>query len=186
MPDVFTKAERSALMARVRGEGNRDTELRLIALMRAAGITGWRRGVRLKFAARPKEEPSTGRARPRRGTDSDSRFSSVRSVPSVVQLRSVTIRPDFVFREHRLVVFVDGCFWHGCPRHATWPAHNAAFWRAKIEGNRARDRAQTRWLRSRGWRVLRIWEHALKPRLATRTVGRLTRALQAPERAGTS
>ena len=59
----------------------------------------------------------------------------------------------------RLVVFVDGCFWHGCPTHATWPKHNAAFWRDKIETNRQRDRNTDQLLKEHGWTVIRIWEH---------------------------
>ncbi len=49
-------------------------------------------------------------------------------------------RPDFVFAKRRLAVFVDGCFWHGCPRHGTMPKANRAFWQAKLERNRQRDR----------------------------------------------
>jgi DNA mismatch endonuclease (patch repair protein) len=71
------------------------------------------------------------------------------------------VRPDFVFRTQRLAVFVDGCFWHGCPRHATWPRQNAKFWREKILRNRTRDRLVTRTLRAHGWTVLRLWEHEL-------------------------
>jgi DNA mismatch endonuclease (patch repair protein) len=77
MPDVFTKAKRSAVMSLIRSRGNRATELSLIALMGEHGITGWRRNA-----------PVYG-------------------------------KPDFVFRGPKVAVFVDGCFWHGCPRHAT-------------------------------------------------------------------
>lgn len=69
------------------------------------------------------------------------------------------VRPDIVFPGVRLAVFVDGCFWHGCPLHAEWPRSNADFWVAKIEGNRARDAKQDAVLRSAGWAVLRFWEH---------------------------
>ena len=55
-------------------------------------------------------------------------------------------------------MFVDGCFWHGCPRHGTSPKGNARFWREKIARNRERDREVNRELRRRGWRVLRIWD----------------------------
>jgi DNA mismatch endonuclease (patch repair protein) len=71
-------------------------------------------------------------------------------------------RPDFTFRRLRLVVFVDGCFWHGCPQHGTLPRQNGRFWRQKISRNRERDREVSRELRRRGWRVIRIWEHELK------------------------
>lgn len=70
--------------------------------------------------------------------------------------------PDFVFPNHRLAVFVDGCFWHGCPKHATQPASNRAFWREKLARNKTRDRLVTRTLKQRGWFVLRVWQHELK------------------------
>jgi DNA mismatch endonuclease (patch repair protein) len=68
-------------------------------------------------------------------------------------------RADVVFPRARVVVFVDGCFWHGCPTHATWPKANADFWREKIETNRRRDRDTDRRLGSLGWCVIRVWEH---------------------------
>lgn len=86
-------------------------------------------------------------------------------------------RPDFVFARERLAVFVDGCFWHGCPIHATWPKNNADFWRTKILTNQKRDRVVTRELKRRGWRVLRVWEHSLTRKHQARTVARLRRAL---------
>jgi DNA mismatch endonuclease (patch repair protein) len=66
---------------------------------------------------------------------------------------------DIVFIGPRVAVFVDGCFWHGCPLHATWPKANADFWREKIEVNRARDADTDQRLRALGWEVVRIWEH---------------------------
>lgn len=72
------------------------------------------------------------------------------------------VRPDFVFRQVRLALFVDGCFWHGCPRHATQPKGNRAFWKNKFARNIARDRRVNRALRSARWRVIRIWECTLK------------------------
>jgi DNA mismatch endonuclease (patch repair protein) len=75
--------------------------------------------------------------------------------------RLLRVKVDFVFRQVRLALFVDGCFWHGCPRHATKPANNRAFWRRKLSGNKKRDVLVTRTLRRAGWRVLRIWEHEL-------------------------
>lgn len=68
-------------------------------------------------------------------------------------------RPDIVFGPARVVVFVDGCFWHGCPEHATWPAANADYWREKIETNRLRDRDTDARLAEEGWTVVRVWEH---------------------------
>lgn len=75
-------------------------------------------------------------------------------------------KPDFVFRRHRLAVFVDGCFWHGCPCHCRMPSSNQAYWAPKLAKNKARDKVVTAALRKRGWRVLRIWEHDLRNRPA--------------------
>ncbi len=66
---------------------------------------------------------------------------------------------DIVFSSTRIAIFVDGCFWHGCPEHASWPKSNADFWREKIETNRARDADTDQRLRSLGWTVIRIWAH---------------------------
>lgn len=135
MADVFTKAKRSEVMSRIRGRGNKDTELALATFFRRHAITGWRRH------------------------------------------RPVFGHPDFVFPKFRMAVFVDGCFWHGCPIHATKPRNNAAFWRKKFATNKARDRKVNRALRGAGWRVLRVWEHELAPRNQARLLGRLRRAL---------
>jgi DNA mismatch endonuclease (patch repair protein) len=70
-------------------------------------------------------------------------------------------KPDFVFRRERLVVFVDGCFWHGCSRHGRQPTSNSDYWFAKLNRNRQRDKSVTRKLRKIGWKVLRLWEHDL-------------------------
>jgi DNA mismatch endonuclease (patch repair protein) len=66
---------------------------------------------------------------------------------------------DVAFPGLRVAVFVDGCFWHGCPEHASWPKQNAEFWRQRIEANRLRDADTNERLRSMGWTVLRFWEH---------------------------
>jgi DNA mismatch endonuclease (patch repair protein) len=95
-------------MSRVRGRGNRDTELALAKLFRRHRITGWRRN-----------QPVFG-------------------------------KPDFVFPKFRLAVFVDGCFWHGCPKHATKPKNNRAFWRRKFFANKVRDALVTRTLKRAG------------------------------------
>lgn len=76
---------------------------------------------------------------------------------------------DVVFARARVAVFVDGCFWHGCPEHATWPKQNAEFWRQKIETNRLRDADTNSRLLEVGWTVLRFWEHE-SPIEATETV----------------
>ena len=107
-------------MSRIRGKGNKSTEVRLIKLFREHGITGWRRHQKLPG------------------------------------------KPDFLFRRERLAVFVDGCFWHGCPRCYRIPKQNAEFWETKIGGNQKRDRKVSRQLRKLGWSVCRIWECRLK------------------------
>ena len=122
MPDVFTKAKRSAVMSRIRGHANKDTELALMQLLRRHGVSGWRRN------------------------------------------QKVFGKPDFLFRRNRLALFVDGCFWHGCPKHCKIPVGNRAFWKKKFAANKARDRRVNRELRKLGWRVVRIWEHDLSKR----------------------
>jgi DNA mismatch endonuclease, patch repair protein len=116
------REKRSEVMSRIRGHGNKATEVALACLLRQHKITGWRRHL-----------PILG-------------------------------KPDFTFRRHRLVVFVDGCFWHGCPKHSTTPASNRAFWIRKFSRNKLRDSFVNRALRKSGWRVLRIWEHDLAKR----------------------
>ena len=146
MPDIFTKAKRSEVMSRIRSRGNKDTELALIRVFRAHGITGWRKQQEVRIQKS--------------------------------EVRILKVRPDFVFPKLRLAVFVDGCFWHGCPQHATKPRTNAAFWRKKFAANRARDVLVTRTLRRNGWRVLRIWEHELARKHEARLVARIWRVLE--------
>lgn len=124
-------------MARIRGSGNKDTELRMIALFQAHGITGWRRRQKL--------------------------FG----------------KPDFVFRAERVAVFVDGCFWHGCPKpkHAPLPKNRAAWWAAKLRRNRERDLLVTKTLRKAGWRVVRVWECDLGAKHWARVARRIMAAL---------
>jgi DNA mismatch endonuclease, patch repair protein len=85
--------------------------------------------------------------------------------------------PDFVFPTQKVVLFVDGCFWHGCGRHSRHVIKSGAFWVEKIERNRRRDRRVTYSLEIRGWRVMRIWEHDLATKREARLVRRLQRAL---------
>jgi len=66
---------------------------------------------------------------------------------------------DIVFTKVKVAVLVDGCFWHGCPKHGTWPKENAEFWKKKIETNIERDKNTNILLRKNGWKVIRIWEH---------------------------
>ena len=81
-----------------------------------------------------------------------------KDAPPVANLRC---KADIVFRSARVCVFVDGCFWHGCPQHFRAPKTNRAWWLEKVEDNRVRDREKTRALREHGWTVLRFWEHEL-------------------------
>lgn len=136
MSDVFTIAKRSDVMSRIRGRGNKATELALAKLFRRYKITGWRRN------------------------------------------QKVFGKPDYVFRQVRLALFVDGCFWHGCPKHGTRPKSNVAFWKKKFARNQARDRLVTRTLRSGNWRVLRIWEHELARKNEPRLVRRIQQSLK--------
>jgi len=119
MADVFTKRKRSEVMSRIRGRGNKETELALAKLFRKHGVTGWRRN-----------QPVFG-------------------------------KPDFVFAIPCIAVFVDGCFWHACPKHSNMPANNRAFWKKKLTANRTRDGVVNETLRQAGWRVVRVWEHDL-------------------------
>jgi DNA mismatch endonuclease (patch repair protein) len=122
-------------MSRVRGSGNKTTELKMVVLLRAAKIRGWRRNSRLYG------------------------------------------RPDFIFLKHQLAVFIDGCFWHRCPKNCKPPPDKNSFWTQKLEHNRLRDSRTNRVLRRKGWQVVRIWEHELTAgvkclRPITRALGR--------------
>lgn len=75
-------------------------------------------------------------------------------------------KPDFFFEESSLAVFVDGCFWHGCPRCGHVPRKNSKFWQTKISRNRQRDWDKAKALRKAGCVVLRFWEHELKDNLS--------------------
>jgi DNA mismatch endonuclease (patch repair protein) len=90
---------------------------------------------------------------------------------------SIERKPDFAFPKLKLTVFVDGCFWHGCPKHATQPKGNGACWLAKLEANKARDRKVNSLLRLKEWRVLRIWEHDMISSRQSYTLRRLVKAL---------
>lgn len=135
--DVFTPEKRSQVMSRIRSRGNRNTELRMIALFRANGIFGWRRS------------------------------------------QALFGKPDFVFRRERVAVFVDGCFWHGCPKpkHAPMPKNRTEWWAAKLGRNKDRDLLVTRTLRKQGWKVIRVWECNLTRKNWARTARIITRKL---------
>ena len=82
---------------------------------------------------------------------------------------------DLVFRPARVAVFLDGCFWHGCPEHHTVAVTNAGFWAEKVRGNVARDRDTDARLRGEGWEVVRVWEHE-DPAAAAERVADVVRA----------
>jgi DNA mismatch endonuclease (patch repair protein) len=144
MTDSMSVAERSARMALIAGSGNETTEMAMVRLLRENGITGWRRHQRLtwRISSLPRSLQAQQRVNRFRGS----------------------VAPDFVFSSRRTVLFVDGCFWHGCPMHGTSPASNSRFWAEKFSRNRLRDRFVDRALCQLGWTVLRVWEHELKLR----------------------
>jgi len=156
-------------MSRIRSRGNRDTELVLAKLLRANGITGWRRQIVISVRSSRRKEAQT-----------ENRKSEIGNLKLIgaSSPRLLRVKADFVFRQVRLALFVDGCFWHGCPKHATKPANNRAFWRRKLAGNKKRDALVTRTLRRAGWRVFRIWEHELAKKNEVRLVRRIQRQIR--------
>lgn len=86
----------------------------------------------------------------------------------VLQVGESRITVDFVIPSPPIAVFVDGCFWHACPSHATWPKRNGAWWRIKLQANVRRDRRQCLALRRAGWRVVRVWAHVDPDKAAMR------------------
>jgi DNA mismatch endonuclease (patch repair protein) len=99
----------------------------------------------------------------------DHRIGTGRSAP----------RPDIAFAKQRIAVFIDGCFWHQCPEHATMPKANRGFWEPKLRRNVERDRENDAALQAMGWTVVRFWEHEEAERVAAeimKTVSPTTRA----------
>ena len=94
-------------------------------------------------------------------------------------LPSVRRTADLVFRPSKVAVFVDGCFWHRCPVHATDPKTNSDYWKPKLERNVERDRETDRLLAESGWLSIRIWEHE-DPRKAAQRVVRIVRSRRKP------
>jgi len=76
--------------------------------------------------------------------------------------------PDFVHRQARVAVFIDSCYWHGCPDHFSMPESNREYWKRKIHDNKERDREVTSQLESSGWLVKRIWGHSVKSQKSRR------------------
>ncbi|MEU4686455.1 very short patch repair endonuclease [Streptomyces xinghaiensis] len=96
----------------------------------------------------------------------------------VQPLQGLRRRADIVFPKERIAVFVDGCFWHGCPEHMRSSKKNAAAWKAKLDGNRERDAETNGLLRAAGWTVIRVWEHE-DPAQAARHVMNVVRSARA-------
>jgi DNA mismatch endonuclease (patch repair protein) len=92
-------------------------------------------------------------------------------------------RLDVAFPKAKVAVLIDGCFWHGCPQHATQPKANAAWWRSKLDRNMARDRETADHLTALGWTVLRFWEHEAPEDVAVR-VAETVRRRRAEMRGG--
>jgi DNA mismatch endonuclease (patch repair protein) len=84
-------------------------------------------------------------------------------------------RIDVAFPRAKVAVLIDGCFWHGCPQHATHPKANADWWRTKLDRNMARDRETTEHLVAAGWTVLRFWEHEAAEEVAVRVAATVQR-----------
>src|SRR5688572_20194964 len=74
-------------------------------------------------------------------------------------VKDVTGKPDFVCRERQVAIFIDSCFWHGCPKHLRRPSSNQDYWTQKIARNIHRDRQVNKELKKQGWHIIRIWEH---------------------------
>lgn len=94
-----------------------------------------------------------------------------------LRLDGLTVRPDVVFTRRRVAVFIDGCFWHSCPIHATTPRRNTDYWLPKLKRNVARDQRVDAALSLAGWRVIRAWEHEPVDSAVRRVVEALDSAL---------
>ena len=118
------------------------------------------------------KKPTERRARNMRAIRSAGNSTTERRLASLLrrhglrgwklQARHIVGRPDLVIQSKRIAVFVDGCFWHGCPHCGHIPRTNRAYWLAKIAQNKRRDRAVSKALRALGYRVVRIWECQLR------------------------
>ncbi len=91
---------------------------------------------------------------------------------------SLRCSADLIFRRSRVCVFVDGCYWHGCPRHFAVPKQNSAWWAEKIADNRKRDARRTAELRDRGWVVIRLWEHDILGDFVAVAAARIARTVR--------
>jgi len=78
------------------------------------------------------------------------------------RFKELNFRPDLVMVSRKACIFIDGCFWHGCPKCFKPPKSNKRYWKPKIARNKERDRQQNKYLKKNGWKVIRVWEHDLK------------------------
>ena len=102
----------------------------------------------------------------------------------IVRHPEATGKPDYSIPSLHLMVFADGCYWHGCPKHGRVPEDNRDYWEPKLERNKERDRQVKRQLQKQGWTVVRVWDHDLKGEM-TSAAGKIRRALTwAAKRAG--
>lgn len=88
-------------------------------------------------------------------------------------------KPDFAFPQQKVAIFVDGCFWHGCPKCYRQPKMNKSYWRSKVNANKDRDSLITKTLRKKGWTVFRVWEHQMNTSWAQGFAQKLPRLLDA-------
>lgn len=100
---------------------------------------------------------------------------------NVPLLSNARFKADIVFGPARVVVFVDGCFWHGCPLHPRTAKRNVDYWKTKVERNKARDAATDAQLKTLGWLVIRVWEHE-NPVIAAETVRAAVLSRRGPAR----
>lgn len=121
----FVHPKRSKIMSKIKGRGNKSTELRLRMYLVRNKIKGWQ-----------------------------------------MHRRDLPGNPDFYFTKKKIVIFVDGCFWHGCPKCYKGTKSNELFWNTKIDSNKKRDRKNNRYYRNIGFQVIRIWEHDLRKGMA--------------------
>lgn len=140
-------------------------------------------GVHRRSAERPVPLSPTVSAQmsrmPTRGTEPEWRLRRLlhaRGLRYKLHRRDLPGRPDIVFARARLVIFVDGCFWHQCPDHGVLPKNNREWWRTKLDGNVARDRSKDKALVALGWRVVRVWEHEDPEAIAAYVAGLVRRA----------
>ncbi len=103
-------------------------------------------------------------------------------VDLLIEACGVKVRPDIVFTRRRVAVFIDGCFWHSCPKHGNQPNSNVGYWLPKLQRNQERDSRVTAALEAAGWKVLRIWEHEPVEEAASRVESALSNWIDARNR----